>query len=227
MHCHPWMPNAKFPWSRPGDWLTGITVEAKSMQTSIFLGRRAHELLAGGGLTHGGGPMRTVCPCHTPSESTLKVAVNNHASHISRIAGHASGSATNAPSWRPRAAPALPPKRPEIHKKNERHEKGTPGILARKAHEQIPNIRQIRDMTINHACPTWLFFWFPLWLFVLVDPRLLLLLQHVRRWAQHACGTWNGRMAPNLNTLPVSLHCMLPHNTSHGRQAHTFRKSHC
>ena len=26
MHCHPWMPNAKFPWSRPGDWLTGITV---------------------------------------------------------------------------------------------------------------------------------------------------------------------------------------------------------
>ncbi len=41
MHCHPWMPNAKFPWSRPGDWLTGISQRRKckqllSNQTSSF-----------------------------------------------------------------------------------------------------------------------------------------------------------------------------------------------
>ena len=32
MHCHPWMPNAKFPWSRPGDWLTGTSQRRKCKQ---------------------------------------------------------------------------------------------------------------------------------------------------------------------------------------------------
>ena len=68
MHCNPWAPGAKFPWPRPGDWLTGITVTrtCKQLLTShtswlptrctepfrqhffliTSLGRWAHELSA-------------------------------------------------------------------------------------------------------------------------------------------------------------------------------------